>query len=114
MKFKIVNGILTVKSESGKTYTLDEKSCSCTGFGYRGKCKHHDLAKKKNLFQSLVKPKGFTFVRTSFVIESRKSAIRQWLIKNGHKVAETIVNRIESIMTPTTDMRKIIACIKKS
>jgi hypothetical protein len=42
----------TVKSESGNTYTVeligDSYQCNCTGFSYRGKCKHSDQIKKEN------------------------------------------------------------------
>lgn len=40
----------SVKSDSGKTYTVTLESgrytCNCIGFAYRGKCKHSDEIKK--------------------------------------------------------------------
>jgi len=43
----------TVKSDSGKTYTVElidgNYQCNCTGFAYRGKCKHSDQIKKDNI-----------------------------------------------------------------
>ena len=40
----------TVKSDSGKSYTITLESgkytCNCVGFAYRGKCKHSDEIKK--------------------------------------------------------------------
>jgi len=40
----------TVKSDSGKSYTVTLESgrytCNCIGFAYRGKCKHSDEIKK--------------------------------------------------------------------
>jgi len=42
----------TVKSDSGKTYTVeligDKYQCNCTGYAYRGKCRHSDQIKKDN------------------------------------------------------------------
>jgi hypothetical protein len=42
---------IAVKSDSGKTYYITESNgiyrCSCVGFGYRGKCKHIELAKNQ-------------------------------------------------------------------
>jgi hypothetical protein len=42
----------TVKSDSGKTYTVEliagNYQCNCTGYAYRGKCKHSDQIKKDN------------------------------------------------------------------
>jgi hypothetical protein len=113
MKFKISNGQLTVKSESGNTYTITRTSCSCAGFGWRGNCKHFNEAKKKGLIDKLLKVKGFSsFSKTPFIIESRKDAIRQWLKKKHIKIRESIVNKIESIMTEKTSMKEILACVK--
>jgi hypothetical protein len=40
----------SVKSDSGKTYTVTLESgkytCNCVGYAYRGKCKHSDEIKK--------------------------------------------------------------------
>lgn len=44
---------IEVKSNSGKIYYITESNgnyrCNCVGFGYRGKCKHVDVAKKQQL-----------------------------------------------------------------
>jgi hypothetical protein len=42
----------TVKSDSGKTYTVTLESgkytCNCIGFAYRNKCKHSEQIRKEN------------------------------------------------------------------
>jgi hypothetical protein len=42
---------IAVQSDSGKTYYITESNgnyrCNCVGFGYRGKCKHIDVARKQ-------------------------------------------------------------------
>ena len=42
----------SVKSDSGKTYTVTLESgrytCNCIGFSYRNKCKHSEQIKKEN------------------------------------------------------------------
>ncbi len=42
----------TVKSDSGKSYTITLESgkytCNCVGFAYRGKCKHSSQVQKEN------------------------------------------------------------------
>lgn len=40
-----VRNIKTVQGSKGNTYTidLDEKSCNCPGFTFRGKCRHIEL-----------------------------------------------------------------------
>lgn len=41
-----------VDSDSGKTYFVeligDEYHCNCTGYQYRGKCKHSEIVRKEN------------------------------------------------------------------
>jgi len=113
MKLSIINGQIKVKSDSGNVYLIDRTSCTCAGFGWRGKCKHFDYAKKIGMLDKLNKVKGFVgFKKTQFIIESRKDAIRQWLKKKRIKVRESIVNKIESIMTAKTSMKEILACVR--
>jgi len=113
MKFKITNDVLTVKSDSGSTYTINRTGCSCVGFGWRGKCKHFTEAKEQGWVYKLPLINKFVgFKKTQFIIESRKDAIRQWLKKKRIKVRESIVNKIESIMTAKTSMKEILACVR--
>ena len=41
-----------VKSDSGKTYTVElisgKYQCNCVGYSYRGKCKHSEQVRKEN------------------------------------------------------------------
>ena len=51
-----VNPQWTINSDSGKTYTVEltngKYTCTCTGFTYRGKCKHSDHVAKKQQEES--------------------------------------------------------------
>jgi hypothetical protein len=40
--FNIKKSTITIKSSSGSIYEVDTKArtCTCTGFSFRGKCKH--------------------------------------------------------------------------
>lgn len=115
MKFTIVKNQLKVKSESGKTYIIDREGCNCPGFGWRRNCRHFTEAKVKGLLDKLPKNEGFHgFVKTPYIVKMRKDAIKQWLKKKRYKVTEKVIDKIESIMTATTSMKEVLACVKGS
>jgi hypothetical protein len=54
---EVIGDKYTVESESGNVYTIifnqGRYSCSCVGFGFRGKCKHIELLKEKLMKESV-------------------------------------------------------------
>jgi len=99
--YKIDGSVVVCHSSSGKTYNLTKDHCECVGFTYHRSCKHLKEAKALGLFDKIEKSKAKPgiILRSAFIIEERKKAIKAFLIKHGIKAVQSKIDSLEKIVT---------------
>lgn len=101
--YKIEGSVVVCRSSSGKTYSLNKDHCECVGFTYHRFCKHLKEAKALGLFDKIEKAKAKAkpglVLRSAFIIEQRKKAIKAFLIKHGIKAIQSKIDRLEPLVT---------------
>lgn len=108
-------GYLIITSDSGSTYKLTPKTCNCVGFGFRKTCSHLKEAEERGLLKLMErKNKGrFPSLRSPMIVANRKDAIRQYLTKHKIKFTETLVNKVEPLLTYEMSITQFLKIIKK-
>jgi hypothetical protein len=104
------DGSYTCHSDSGNSYRVTDKSCGCKGFQFRRYCKHMTEAKEKGILDKM-KIQRFpnqVLLRSPYIIRERKKAIIYWFTKNKIKFTDSMVDKIEAIMTVNTPMQECI------
>ena len=113
--YTIKKHYVEVQSASGRKYAIMPHMCSCTGYGFRRKCRHMDYAKSHNLFKDVVVSDHVlrSFKNSKHIKDARKKALKSWLHKNGYDVDDNIMTKVERFVTIETTPNQLIEKVRE-
>jgi len=114
MKFTLKkDGTLDCLSDSGSVYEVSLNKCSCLGYSYRGTCKHFQSAQADGWLEKLkIAQAQFSLEKSPYIVEARKEAIKQYLIKNKIKAVKSLVDMLERKVTQKMSPKQFLKLAK--
>ena len=107
--FRIVNGNLIIRSNSGNEYRITKTTCSCKGFGFHRTCSHLKEAEEQGILKLLDEStSSFNFKRSPAMILSRKDCLRKYLQKHNVSFTEEVICKIEPKITSTMKPEELL------
>jgi len=114
VSYKITGSTIFFQSDSGSCYEMTKNSCTCKGFSFHRTCSHLKEAEAIGLFKLIDESlaKQYHSIRNNFTISARKQALYTWLAKNGLKVSQALIDKIEPKIKSNTNPNKLLQVVR--
>ena len=112
-QFTLQETHIDVKSSSGNVYIVTKSSCTCIGYSFHRECRHYKQARELGLIEQLEKQreKKLSITVSEHARVLRKEAIRQFLKKKQVIFTESVIDKIEKVMTSTTKPEDVLRMV---